>query len=260
MLSTSCKGEPGEKLVAEICVDSVYSAAVAESAGAQRVELCSSLAEGGVTPSAGLIEITRKNISIGLHVLIRPRRGDFLYSDLEFEIMKKDIELAKRMGADGVVIGILKADGNIDVGRTRELIEVSHPLSVTFHRAFDLTPDPFKSLEDLLALKVDRLLTSGQEETALQGAALIKELVKKSANQLIVMPGGGINENNISKIVAITGVKEFHASARKKVSSSMGYCRNYPAMSSMQQLSEYENLVADVNKIRAIREVSATVR
>ena len=243
-------------MVAEICVESVNSAVAAQTGGAQRVELCSSLAEGGVTPSAGLIEVIRKNIDIGLHVLVRPRRGDFLYSGLEFEIMKKDIELAKKLGADGVVTGILKADGHIDVARMRQLLAVCYPLSVTFHRAFDLTPDPYKALEDLLALGVGRLLTSGQQVTALQGVGLIRGLVIQAADQLIVMPGGGINENNIHHIVAVTGVSEYHTSARKRVDSTMAYRRGYPAMSSVQQLTEYESLEADVQKIRAIREAA----
>ncbi|PRY11677.1 copper homeostasis protein [Pontibacter ummariensis] len=249
--SYSSKGQGG---ALEICVESVRSALAAEQGGAQRVELCDSLVEGGTTPSAGLIEVTRKNISIGLHVLIRPRRGDFLYSDLEFEILKHDIAMAKRLGADGVVLGMLKEDGEVDTERMQELMVLARPLSVTFHRAFDLTPDPFKALNDLICLKVDRLLTSGQEQTALQGTALIRALVEKAGDKLVIMPGSGINAGNVYEIISKTGVKEVHASARKKVDGTMRFRKNYPPMSSVGQLSEFEFLVTDEEQVKAMRE------
>ncbi len=242
--------------MAEICVESVQSAVAAEKGGAQRVELCAGLSEGGTTPSAGMIELTRKSINIGLHVLIRPRRGDFLYSDSEFAIMKKDIEVAKALGVDGIVIGILQADGNIDKERMRELINLSYPLSVTFHRAFDMTPDPFSALEDLLELKVPRLLTSGQQETALQGAALIRDLIQKAGKRIVVMPGSGINETNVGELLAKTGAKEFHTSARLTTASQMAFRRNDLAMAVTPPLSEYALQVADENKIRAIRQAA----
>jgi copper homeostasis protein len=240
----------------EICIDSAHAAIAAEKGGAQRVELCDNLAEGGTTPSAGMIALTRQHISIGLHVLIRPRRGDFLYSDLEFEIMKHDIEVAKKLGADGVVIGILKADGTIDIDRTHELIALAQPLSVTFHRAFDLTPDPYQALNDLLQLGVQRLLTSGQKATAYEGAQLIRELVKQAGEQFIVMPGAGINEQNIKDIITITGAKEYHTSARSRFDGDMIYRRENLFMASAQPLSEYEHFAADADKIAAIREAA----
>lgn len=239
----------------EVCVDSVRSAIAAEKGGAQRVELCDSLIEGGTTPSAGLIKITRENVAVGLHVLIRPRRGDFLYSDPEFGIMKHDIEVAKRLSADGVVVGILKEDGTVDVERMQELMELAHPLSVTFHRAFDLTPDPYKALDALIQLKVNRLLTSGQQETALEGVPLISELVERAGDRLVIMPGGGINGKNVGEIISKTGVQEVHASARKKVDGGMSFRKSIPRMSSLVHLSEYENLIADVNQVIAIRTV-----
>lgn len=247
---------PEEMRTLEICVDAVHAAIAAEKGGAQRVELCDSLAEGGTTPSAGMIALTRRHITIGLHVLIRPRRGDFLYSDLEFEIMKHDIEVARKAGADGVVLGILKADGTIDIERTRQLMALARPLSVTFHRAFDLTPDPFRALDDLLQLGVQRLLTSGQQATALAGAPLIRELVKQAGDQLIVMPGAGINELNISELVTITGAKEYHTSARSRFDGNMIYRREHLFMASAQPLSEYEHFTADTGKIAAIREAA----
>lgn len=240
-------------LALEVCVDSIQSAIAAEAGGAARVELCSSLAEGGITPGAGMIEVARKNISIGLHVLIRPRRGDFLYSSLELEIMKKDIEIAKATGANGVVLGVLNKNGSIDTERMQELIQISRPLSVTFHRAFDVCSDPLKALDDLIRLKVDRLLTSGQQASALQGATLIRELVERAGNRLMVMPGGGISSKNIQEIIRKTKAKEFHSSAQKKVNSQMGYQRKHLPMAGAKELTEYENLVADPARIMDIR-------
>lgn len=240
----------------EICIDSAHAAIAAEQGGAGRVELCDNLAEGGTTPSAGMIALTRQHISIGLHVLIRPRRGDFLYSELEFEIMKYDIEVAKNLGADGVVIGVLKADGTIDLNRTRALIQLAQPLSVTFHRAFDLTPDPFQALDNLLQLGVPRLLTSGQKPSAFEGAPLIRELVKQAGEQLIVMPGAGINEQNIKEIITVTGAKEYHTSARSKFDGDMAFRREHLFMASAQPLSEYVHYTADASKIAAIREAA----
>ncbi|RDV17241.1 copper homeostasis protein CutC [Pontibacter diazotrophicus] len=237
----------------EVCIDTVASAMAAEEGGAQRVELCDYLAGGGTTPSAGMIKVVRKSIRIGLHVLIRPRRGDFLYSDAEFEVMKSDIAMCRELGADGVVIGVLNKDGSIDTARTQELIAHAGPLSITFHRAFDLTPNPLKALDALLQLNVHRLLTSGQQETALQGIGLIRELNKRAAGKLIVMPGGGVNPSNIRELVAETGVSEVHASVRKPVESKMNFRKAYPPMSSNRSLSEFEQLVADVSQVRAMR-------
>ena len=203
-----------------------------------------------------MIALTRRQINIGLHVLIRPHRGDFLYSDLEFEIMKHDIEVAKKLGADGVVIGILKADGTIDIDRTRQLMELARPLSVTFHRAFDLTPDPHQALDDLLQLGVPRLLTSGQQASAFEGAPLIRELVKQAGEKLIVMPGAGINEQNIKEIATITGAREYHTSARSKFEGGMAFRREQLFMASAQPLSEYEHYTADADKIAAIRKAA----
>jgi copper homeostasis protein len=250
--SYSISKSPG--LTLEICIDSVASAIAAEQGGAQRVELCDYLAGGGTTPSAGMIGIVRKNIDIGLHILIRPRRGDFLYSDLEFDIMKRDIQVCRELGADGVVIGALTREGTIDIRRTLELIEHARPLSITFHRAFDLTPDPIKALDDLLELKVHRLLTSGQQQFALQGVELIRELNERAAGKLIIMPGSGVNEENVSEIIARTGVNEVHASARKEVNSEMVFRKDYPPMSGNKNISEYEQLVADKLKIQKMRE------
>lgn len=240
------------KPLLEICIESVASAIAAEQGGAQRVELCDYLAGGGTTPSAGMIEVVRQSIRIGLHVLIRPRRGDFLYSPAEFEVMKRDIQLCRQLGADGVVIGALTKDGSIDVAGTQQLIEAAEGMSITFHRAFDRAADPYKALDDLLQLNVHRLLTSGQQETALQGAGLIRELRERSEGKLIILPGGGVTPDNVRELVARTGVQEVHASVRKSVESDMVYRKDQPAMSSNRVLSEFEQLIADVEQVRAL--------
>ncbi|TPE43917.1 copper homeostasis protein CutC [Pontibacter mangrovi] len=243
---------PSSSPLLEICVDSVASAVAAERGGAQRVELCDYLAGGGTTPSAGMIEVVGQSISIGLHVLIRPRRGDFLYSEAEFEVMRRDIQLCRQLGVDGVVIGALAKDGSIDMPGTQGLIEAAEGMSITFHRAFDLVADPLQALDDLLQLKVHRLLTSGQQETALQGADLIRELNERAAGNLVVMPGGGVTPSNVQELVSRTGAREVHASVRKPVESGMLFRKDYPPMSSNRVLSEFEQLVADEAQVRAL--------
>lgn len=242
-----------EKTQIEVCIDSIESAIASQKGGAQRVELCDNLFEGGTTPSAGCIQVVRKNIDIELFVMIRPRGGDFLYSDLELEIMKQDIEFAKASGADGVVFGLLNPDGTIDKKRTAELIQLARPLGVTFHRAFDMTPDPIQALDDLLDLGVDRLLTSGQEATAFEGADLIGELVKKAGDKMSIMVGGGISEKNISKIKNITGCREFHVTGRMPKRSEMTYIKEGVYMGGELRLDEYVNTFTRSSAIAAIR-------
>lgn len=250
MERASSKQEPA----LEICIDSVASAVAAEQGGARRVELCDYLAGSGTTPSAGMIKVVRQSIGIGLHVLIRPRRGDFLYTAAEFQVMKQDVALCRELGADGVAIGLLCKDGTIDTARTQELIAQAGPMRITFHRAFDLTPDPMQALDALLQLNVHRLPTSGQQETALQGAALIRKLNERAAGKLVVMPGGGVNAWNVRELIAETGVSEVHASVRKSVESGMAFRKEYPPMSGNRVLSEFEQLVADLSQVKAMRE------
>ena len=169
----------------EICANSVQSTINAQKGGADRVELCDNLWEGGTTPSAATIKIVRKNIDIGLFVIIRPRGGDFLYTDLEFEVIKEDIRIAKELGADGIVSGILDADGNIDVSRMSELVELSHPLPFTCHRAFDLTSDPFKALEDVISCGAKRILSSGLRNSVPLGKDMLRQLNKKAGGRII---------------------------------------------------------------------------
>jgi copper homeostasis protein len=236
----------------EVCVDSVESAIGAEQGGADRVELCDNLIEGGTTPSAGMIELARKHLNLGLQVIIRPRGGDFCYSKIEFEIMKHDIATAKQLGVDGVVIGILKPDGSVDMARTQELIDFARPLNVTFHRAFDMTRDPYQALEDLMKLSVDRILTSGQAYSVLEGLDLIAALVQKAGDRVIIMPGGG-TERNVQKVVEETGVKDIHVIGPKPITSAMQYRHHGVFMGGELRPPEYDRLVTDPLKIRALR-------
>jgi copper homeostasis protein len=241
----------------EVCIDSVQSAIAAGQGGANRVELCDNLFEGGTTPSAGAIAVARKYINIGLHVMIRPRGGDFYYSDIEFECMKKDIQVAKDLGADGVVFGLLTRDGHIDIVRTQELTHLASPLQVTFHRAFDMTVDPLQALEDIISIKgITRLLTSGQEKSAYEGAELIARLIKQADGRIIIMPGAGIYERNISKMKQITGAREFHVTGYKTVHSQMAYRNPTIFMGGMLSLPEYDMNVVDAGRIQAMRQAA----
>lgn len=236
----------------EICTDSVISCREAEKGGAARVELCANLFAGGTTPSAGTILLSRQAITIPLHILIRPRGGDFYYSAEEYAVMKQDILIAKNMGADGVVIGMLKPDGSIDLERVAELIRLARPMQITFHRAFDVAKAPLHSLNQLIYLGVDRLLTSGQEKSALEGSELIHKLISTAQNKIIVMPGGGITERNIQRIKRETGAKEFHLSARKSLESGMHYRPGQVYMGGELRLPEYESYIADATRVSQV--------
>ncbi|MDL2291808.1 copper homeostasis protein CutC, partial [Bacteroides sp. OttesenSCG-928-F21] len=201
----------------EVCANSVESCIAAQAGGAHRVELCAGISEGGTTPSYGEIITARELLHIKLHVIIRPRGGDFVYSELEAQIMERDIELARKAGVDGVVFGCLTPEGEIDIPLCSRLMKASEGVSVTFHRAFDECSDPLKALEEIIALGCDRILTSGQEEVAQRGTALIKELVERSTGRIIILPGSGINETNIRQIATETGAREFHFSVREQV-------------------------------------------
>jgi copper homeostasis protein len=205
----------------EICLESADDVAAAAEAGADRVELCAALFEGGITPSAGMIEqaVAAADGRIKVHVIIRPRGGDFIYTPSEAEVMLRDIRTAKAAGADGVVIGALTPDAEIDTGLCARLVEAARPLSVTFHRAFDVTRTPEKAFEDVISLGVDRLLTSGAAPSALEGADLIARLVETAAGRIIVMPAAGINERTAARVAEQTGARELHFTASEALRS-----------------------------------------
>jgi len=239
----------------EVCANSVESAIQAELGGANRIELCDNLVEGGTTPSIGMIESARKNLNIPVNVIIRPRGGDFCFSDIEFEIMMNDIESIKKTGVNGVVIGVLTPDGSVDTERCKKLIEKARPMEVTFHRAFDMAADPFKSLEDIIGLGIERLLTSGQQQTALQGNTLISELIEKAQNRIIIMPGSGINENNIAEMVQSTHAKEYHMSLRKTVDGKMLFRPNQLKLSAIVEPNEFSVSITDATRVKKVRDI-----
>jgi copper homeostasis protein len=244
-------------MICEICVDSVAGVRAAKAAGAHRVELCADLLEGGITPSLGTIRQARNVPGIDLNVMIRPRGGDFLFSDDEFAAMRADVETAKVEGANGVVIGQLTAAGEIEIGRTRELVALARPLSVTFHRAFDVAAEPFAALETLIELGVDRVLTSGQEASVLEGLPLIVELMKRAGDRIVVMPGGGITARNIERIVGAARPREIHFAALEPVESAMRFRRPHVFMGGELRPPEYDRLESSAATISAIVKASS---
>jgi len=241
----------------EICVDSTESALAAERGGAHRVELCGDLLEGGITPSAGLIETVRQKVGISLHVIIRPRGGDFCYTSDEFESMKRDVSTAKQLGADGVVFGILKENGHVDTARTRCLVEMARPLNATFHRAFDMSADPKQALEDVIHAGIHRVLTSGGEQNAEDGMPAIASLVSAAKDRIAIMVGGGIRETNVRRIMVETGAREVHANVGHSVPSPMMYRNNKISLGAVKG-SEYQRVVVLQDKVRRLLEAAST--
>ncbi|MEN9570307.1 MAG: hypothetical protein RL172_1538 [Bacteroidota bacterium] len=230
----------------EIIGFTVASCRVAEAAGANRIELCDNPYDGGTTASKGFIMAARKATSLPLYAIIRPRGGDFLYSAEEFESMQNDVLLCKQLGCDGVVIGMLLPDGSIDVKRCSRLVQLAYPMGVTFHRAFDRCSNPLQSLETIIELGCERILTSGQHPTAAEGAALIQALVQQAGNRISIMPGSGVNSSNIVALAKQTGATEFHASARTLLASAMQY-----QPGSMQE--QLQTIATDPTEIAAMR-------
>ena len=239
----------GSRGVFEVAVDSLGSALAARDAGADRLELCADLPSGGLTPSAGLTQQVCELTGLPVAVLIRPRRGDFLYSNADMAVMRRDIDFANAIGAESVVIGCLTPDGDIDRHKTAQLVAAAHPLPVVFHRAFDLCREPLDALETLCELGIARLLTSGQAASADEGAPLIGRLVAQAGERLIVMPGGGINAGNIRRIAETTGASEFHFSARVLRDSGMAYRK---AGMSLGDGDDYARWDASRTRIREI--------
>jgi copper homeostasis protein len=248
-----------EKVLIEICAGSVESAIAAEKGGARRIELCAALPEGGLTPSQAMIEYATSKLKIKTNVLIRPRSGDFNYSRAEYDIIKSDIFSAKVKGADGIVIGMINTDGTVDTCRMREIAEMAFPMQVTFHRAFDMTRDPFEALETIIGLGCHRILTSGQASSALAGATLIAELVKKAGPRIIIMPGGGINASNLAELFAITAASEYHLSATSSVKSRMHFVKQGINMGS-KQIDEFTLIQTDKNLVNEICTIAEGLR
>ncbi|GHU62882.1 copper homeostasis protein CutC [Bacteroidia bacterium] len=234
----------------EVCADSVSNALIAQSAGAQRIEFCVNLPEGGTTPSPSQIFLARRQLNISLFVLIRPRGGDFLYNDLEFESMQLDIHYCGKTGCDGVVIGMLNPDGSIDKERCSELIQIArqYQMGITFHRAFDRSADLFQAMEDCINLGCDRILTSGGYDTAIEGTDVIRRLIEKANGRIIIMPGSGINPENAGVLIQETGLLELHGTFRSRVSSKMLYRNGHLS----HKEEEYGILQSDFEKIHDI--------
>jgi copper homeostasis protein len=252
-------------IVLEICVESVESAIAAEGGGAHRVELCADLAGGGTTPSAGLMQSIREHVRLPVHVMIRPRSGDFCYSNVELEIMRNDIRVAKQFRMDGVVLGILREDANIDVERTKMLVEFAHPLPVTFHRAFDLAKNPASALADVIETGSARILTSGGESLATDGLSILRYLVDTAKERILIMLCGGIDSGNITRIVRATSAREIHTSvgtsnprpANDGSGTSEGrYEPRSPVQSVVfeQDVAELVNLLASISPAEVVRD------
>ncbi len=239
------------KYTFEICANSVESCIGALRGGAQRVELCAGIPEGGTTPSFGEIKTARTLSGLKLNVIIRPRGGDFIYSVQELKAMAYDIEAAKDLGVDGLVFGCLDEDGYIDIQANERLMKVAGDCPVTFHRAFDRCRNPFRALEEIKQMAFARILTSGQQPTAPQGAELIRQLVEKADDDIIIMPGCGVNENNIRELAHYTGAHEFHFSAREKVKSRTAFRNPAVMMGNDASIDEFSRDVTTSKRVRA---------
>lgn len=240
------------RVTIEVCVENTDGLVVAQRAGADRVELCASLLEGGLTPSWGMVEEAKRLATIPFHVIVRPRGGDFLYSDVEFGAMLSDARALKRLGANGIVVGCLTPDGKIDETRMRALVEAARPLSVTCHRAFDMTRDIVAAVEALVRSGVNRVLTSGQRDTALEGLETIRATVKAAHGRLGVIACGGLDAANVCRVWDTTGAPELHFAALRTEPSGMRYRNPEVGMGGMALEREYTNMVTDLDAVRTI--------
>ncbi len=243
----------------ENCAGSAESARRAQAGGAYRVELCAGLPEGGTTPSYGEIVATRRAIDIKLNVIIRPRAGDFLYMPLEVESMLEDIKMARQLGVDGIVLGCLTPEGEVDKSLLARFVEAAGGLPVTFHRAIDMCRNPFRALEDIIEAGCARVLTSGGKATALEGAEVIAQLVKQSGERIIIMPGSGVTPENIAELAQRTGAKEFHFTGRVPEPSPMRYRHEGVSMGGTVTIDEYAYLFTDPNKISGALEALSSI-
>ena len=243
-------------MICEVVAYNIESALKAQQGGADRIELCAGPGEGGTTPSVGTVEVVRRNVNLDVFVMLRPRGGDFCYSNDEFYSMKRDLIQFQKLSVDGFVLGILNPDGTIDKKRCKELIDKAKPLRVTCHRAFDMTRDPMEALEDCIEVGFDRILTSGQQTNALLGAVLIGELVKKASGRIKIMPGSGINENTVVEVVKQTGAAEIHFSAFTYRESPMAFRNQDIAGMGSDEGAEYKLRTVDPEKVKSIRELA----
>lgn len=243
----------------EVVTYTLDGALRAQEGLADRIELCDGPGDGGTTPSYGMIEAVRQNVSLDVFVMIRPRGGDFHYSNYEFHAMKRDISQCQKISVDGVVFGILNADGTIDKKRCKELVDKARPLKVTCHRAFDMTRDPFEALEDCIEAGFDRILTSGQQMQAIKGVDLIAELIKRANGRIAIMPGSGVNEDTVAEVVSKTGAQEVHCSAVTFKESAMTFRNLQIAGMGSEEGGEFKLRTVDperVKKIRALAEAA----
>ena len=241
---------PGQPVI-EICVEGIDGLVAAQNAGADRVELCASLLEGGITPSFGTVREALRLATIPFHVIVRPRGGDFLYSEAEFASMLADVAALRDLGIAGVVIGCLTADGDIDEARTAALVQAARPLSVTCHRAFDMTRDASAALEALIRCGVDRVLTSGQRDTAAEGVELLAAMVRLAAGRIVVLGCGALDPANIADVRARTGLTEMHFASLKDVPSAMRFRNPNVGMGGTELDREYRNTVTDGTLVKA---------
>lgn len=241
------------KIKIEVCCYNVESALSAKNAGVERIELCDNFQEGGTTPSIGTIQYIKNQIEIDVFVIIRPRGGDFLYTSAEFEVIKNDVKAAISAGCDGIVSGFLMANGRIDIFRTKEILNLCGEIPFTFHRAFDLTPDPFEALEELTEIGVRRVLTSGQRSNVSEGKELLKKLNKQADGRIIILPGGGINSENVMDLVNHTGVSEIHLSGKRFFNSQMSFIRKDVPMNTNAIIREDQILKSDQKIIEEIK-------
>jgi copper homeostasis protein len=244
----------GKAIKVEVCAFGLESCMVAAEAGANRIELCGGLYEGGTTPSAGLISQVKNKVNLELFVMIRPRGGDFLYSSAEIEVMKADIEMAKKLGADGIVLGILKENGEVNIKMTKELVDLAWPTKTTFHRAIDVTPNAYEAMEMIIETGCVRILTSGQQNKVTDGLQLIENLVQKAQNRIEIMPGAGVNADN-AELLLNAGVSALHLTGKSVRDSAMKYRKNDVSMSEIEGISEFDLVYADRRKIRKVVEI-----
>jgi copper homeostasis protein len=243
-------------MICEVVVYNIDSAFKAQEGGADRIELCDNPADGGTTPSLGVVEVVRQNVTMDVFVMLRPRGGDFCYSSYEFHAMKRDLLQCQRLSVDGFVFGILNPDGTIDKKRCKELIDKARPLQATCHRAFDMTRDPFEALEDCIEVGFKRILTSGQQPKAGEGTELIRRLVERAGGRISVMAGSGVNEDTVGGIVSDTGVQEIHFSATAFRESEMVFRNQKIAAMGEQGASEFKLRTVDLDRVRNILELA----